>query len=283
MKGILFLCVANSARSQMAEALARRLFGGRVRVQSAGSRPSRVNPCAIDVLEELGITIDDQYSKSVDAIDPASVDRVVTLCAEEVCPLWLGSATRLHWPLPDPATSDPSVSADALRARFRDARDEILRRLVELAATMLPEGVTLAAARTGDAGAVQTLLGQNGLPLDGVLEQLASGYVVARRGDAILGVAGLERHGDAGVLRSVAVDAASRGSGLGLALTANRLVEARRQGLSQVFLLTTTAAELYPRFGFRPFVRSAVPPAVAQCAEFATVCPASATCLALRV
>lgn len=128
MTSILFLCVANSARSQMAEGLARRLFLG-FRIQSAGSHPSRVNPLAIEVLAELGIDASGHASKSVEDIDPASVELVITLCAEEVCPLFLGRAERLHWPIPDPASDDPALTVDDLRTRFRTGRDEIHRRL----------------------------------------------------------------------------------------------------------------------------------------------------------
>src|SRR5262245_22815344 len=125
---LLFLCVANSARSQMAEGLARTLFGSLVRVQSAGSAPSCVNPHAIDVMREIGIGITGQRSKSVDAIDPASIDAVITLCAEEVCPVWPGAFARMHWPLPDPA-SKPDASAATVAARFRRVRDELRSRL----------------------------------------------------------------------------------------------------------------------------------------------------------
>lgn len=128
IRSILFLCVANSARSQMAEGLARRLFPG-LTVQSAGSRPSRVNPYALEVLAEVGLDLSSHTSKSVQTIDPATVDLVITLCAEEVCPAFLGTAERLHWPLPDPASDDPSLTPDQLRERFRAARDEIQRRL----------------------------------------------------------------------------------------------------------------------------------------------------------
>jgi arsenate reductase len=124
-RGILFLCVANSARSQMAEGLARRRFGDRVRVQSAGSEPSTVNPCALDVMAELGIDLGSHHSKSVQSIDPATVDVVITLCAEEVCPVFLGGARRLHWPIPDPASKDASLTRDELLARFREARDTL--------------------------------------------------------------------------------------------------------------------------------------------------------------
>jgi arsenate reductase len=125
----LFLCVANSARSQMAEGLARSLLGERVRVQSAGSRPSGLNPCAVEAMAELGIDIAAQASKSVDSIDPHDVDAVITLCAEEVCPVFLGNARRLHWPLSDPASDDPALTHEQKLERFRSARDEIRRRI----------------------------------------------------------------------------------------------------------------------------------------------------------
>ena len=126
---VLFLCVANSARSQMAEGLARDLFGDGVRVQSAGSAPSRVNPFAVQAMAELGIDLSTHASKSVDTIDPATVDLVITLCAEEVCPVFLSDARRLHWPLPDPDRKHEQLSDDERLAYFRAARDEIQRRL----------------------------------------------------------------------------------------------------------------------------------------------------------
>jgi len=125
---ILFLCVANSARSQLGEGLARQLFPG-LSLQSAGSRPSRVNPYAIEALAELGIDASEHASKSVADIDPTTVGLVITLCAEEVCPAFLGRAERLHWPIPDPASDDPALTPEELRTRFRAARDEIRRRL----------------------------------------------------------------------------------------------------------------------------------------------------------
>jgi len=127
---LLFLCVANSARSQMAEGLARMRFGAAV--QSAGSQPSSVNPYAIEVMREIGADISSHTSKSVETIDAASVDTVITLCAEEVCPVFLGGARRLHWPIPDPASRDPLPREEMLR-RFREARDAIRARLEELA------------------------------------------------------------------------------------------------------------------------------------------------------
>ena len=136
MKRILFLCVANSARSQMAEGLARNMFGRDVEVLSAGSRPSKVNPYAIEAMSEIGIDVSGQRSKSVDDLDAASVDVVITLCAEEVCPILPGRVQRLHWPIPDPATDDPNVSPEELRERFLSARDAIQKRISEFTATL---------------------------------------------------------------------------------------------------------------------------------------------------
>jgi arsenate reductase (thioredoxin) len=130
VKGLLFLCVANSARSQIAEGLARQLFGDGAAVQSAGSQPSRVNPYAIEVMREVGVDLSGHTSKSVDSIDPGSVDTVITLCAEEVCPVFLSSARRVHWPIPDPA--GPDLPRDEMLQRFRQARDTIRAKLEEL-------------------------------------------------------------------------------------------------------------------------------------------------------
>lgn len=126
-KHILFLCVANSARSQMAEGIARALAPEGVRVSSAGSRPSRVNPLAIRALDEIGIDLRGHHSKGVDTISPEGVEAVVTLCAEEVCPLFLGKAKRVHWGLPDPAGAG-KTDEEQLQA-FRSVRDELRRRL----------------------------------------------------------------------------------------------------------------------------------------------------------
>jgi arsenate reductase len=111
----------------MAEGIARSLAPPDVTVSSAGSRPSRVNPLAIRALDEIGIDIRSHWSKSVDGISPAGVDAVITLCAEEVCPVFLGKAHRVHWALPDPAGA-AGGEEEQLQA-FRSVRDELRRRL----------------------------------------------------------------------------------------------------------------------------------------------------------
>ena len=127
MKGILFLCVANSARSQVAEGIARSIAPAGIRIWSAGSHPTRVRPEAVQVLREVGIDASQHYSKSVKDIPANDIDTVITLCTEEECPLFLGRAERLHWRLPDPAavTGSEEERLDA----FRATRDEIRRRL----------------------------------------------------------------------------------------------------------------------------------------------------------
>ena len=135
MRGVLFLCVANSARSQMAEGLARKLFPPEVKVWSAGSSPTRVRPEAISVLGEIGIDISTHRSKAVGEIPAAEVDTVVTLCGEEECPVFLGKAERFHWGLPDPAANDPAAAPEQVLARFRAVRDELRDRITKLAET----------------------------------------------------------------------------------------------------------------------------------------------------
>ena len=124
-KGILFLCVANSARSQLAEGIARSLFDGDLDVQSAGSEPTSIRPEAVQVLREIDIDVGSQHSKSVQSIAPETVEVVITLCAEEVCPVFLGGAIHMHWGLSDPAAIEGSGRLDA----FRTTRDELVRRL----------------------------------------------------------------------------------------------------------------------------------------------------------
>ena len=131
---ILFLCVANSARSQMAEGLARAMLPGTVEVASAGSAPGQLNPLAVEALSEVGIDISGHRSKPLEDVAPDTADLIVTLCAEEVCPFVPGAVRRLHWPI-----ADPSAAGDI--AAFRTARDQIKARIEVLARLLdLPEG-----------------------------------------------------------------------------------------------------------------------------------------------
>ena len=127
---ILFLCVANSARSQMAEGLARSLFDPGISVASAGSAPSRVNPFAIRAMLNAGIDISHQRSKTIDEALTPDVDLIITLCAEEVCPVVPGKTKKEHWPLPDPAAK--TGSDEEILAAFEYTLTQIKNRLVEL-------------------------------------------------------------------------------------------------------------------------------------------------------
>jgi arsenate reductase len=123
---ILFLCVANSARSQLAEGIARRMAPQGVTISSAGSEPSFVRPQAVLVMSEIGIDNSHHVSIGIDEVE-RPVDAVITLCAEEVCPVWLEDAWRAHWGLPDPAGAG-STEEEELDA-FRAVRDELQLRL----------------------------------------------------------------------------------------------------------------------------------------------------------
>jgi arsenate reductase len=130
MKGILFLCVANSARSQMAEGIARSFAPSGVKIWSAGSRPTTVRPEAIAVLQEIGIDISGHRSKSVAEIPASEVDTVITLCGEEECPVFLGKARRLHWGLTDPTAA--AGNEENRMTAFREIRDELRQRIESL-------------------------------------------------------------------------------------------------------------------------------------------------------
>jgi len=129
---VLFLCTGNSARSQMAEGLLRDIAGDRFEVFSAGTRPAGLNPNAVTAMAEIGIDISRYRSKSVDDFAGQQFDLVITVCdnAKESCPIFPGTASRLHHSFVDPA----AASTDQQLPVFRKVRDEIsvwLRQLVE--------------------------------------------------------------------------------------------------------------------------------------------------------
>jgi len=126
-RGILFLCVANSARSQIAEGIGNRLAPADVEIYSAGASPSRISSYAIRVLAEIGIDATHQYSKPIEAIPLERIGTVITLCAEQVCPTVPPRVQRLHWPIADP--SGMSVLEADVLVGYRRVRDELWSRL----------------------------------------------------------------------------------------------------------------------------------------------------------
>jgi arsenate reductase len=126
---VLFLCTHNSARSQMAEGMLRNLAEGRFEVHSAGTEATRLRPQAMKVMDEIGIDISGQESKTLDRYLGDPFDYVITVCdeANEACPFFPGAKNRLHWSFEDP--SQATGSEDERLAVFRRVRDEIRERI----------------------------------------------------------------------------------------------------------------------------------------------------------
>jgi amino-acid N-acetyltransferase len=127
-----------------------------------------------------------------------------------------------------------------------------------------------------DLPTIERVLRAADLPVDGVGAALAQ-FVVADDGGGVIGAAGLEWHGDHALLRSVAVDPAGRGTGVGRQLVAELAGRAAARGVDGVFLLTTTAEGYFARLGFTTIERADAPPAIQRSAEFASICPGDAT------
>lgn len=128
---ILFLCVGNSARSQIAEGLAKEMFPSDFDIKSAGSSPAGyIHEEAINTMKEKGIDISNQSSKSFKDLDNdflSKLDFIITLCAEEVCPILSNNAKKIHWPNHDPAIK--RVHVNQQKKLFRDTRDNIFNML----------------------------------------------------------------------------------------------------------------------------------------------------------
>ena len=133
-KRIMFVCTGNSARSQMAEGLARALGRGQVEVFSAGLEPKGVHPLAVEAMREIGIDISSQTSKLIDPDLVRQMDVVVTLCgdAKDRCPVLPPGTVHIHWPLPDPAAAE-GTEAEVKQAfrEVRDALQELISALLE--------------------------------------------------------------------------------------------------------------------------------------------------------
>jgi arsenate reductase (thioredoxin) len=126
---VLFLCTHNSARSQMAEGLLRHLSGDGFEAMSAGTEATHVRPLAVRAMEEVGIDISGQESKTLERYLGEPFDYVITVCddANEACPLFPGAKSRLHWSLPDP--SQAGGSEEDRLAVFRSVRNELRSRI----------------------------------------------------------------------------------------------------------------------------------------------------------
>ncbi len=137
-------------------------------------------------------------------------------------------------------------------------------------------------ATASDYDRVAALLVANGLPLDGVPPSLAGFVVAIADGGELAGVAGIENCGPHGLLRSAAVDASYRGLGVGARLVTKVIEDATNRGTQSLYLLTTTAEDYFPAFGFEVVIRTDVPDEIRATGEFTTACPASATVMRRR-
>jgi arsenate reductase len=126
---VLFLCTHNSARSQMAEGLLRNAAGDRFEAHSAGTEATRVRPLAIRAMDELGIDISKQTSKTLDPYVDQKFDYVITVCddANESCPIFPNAVHRIHWSLPDPSTA--TGTEEQQLAVYRTVREELRTRI----------------------------------------------------------------------------------------------------------------------------------------------------------
>ena len=134
MTRVLFICIHNSARSQMGEAYLKNLGGSAFEVESAGIEPGRLNPRVVKALREDGIDISTKSTQSVFdlAASGRSFDFIIAVCSKEAaerCPIFPGKGVRLHWPFPDPSTF--TGSDDEIMAHVREVRDAIKERVRE--------------------------------------------------------------------------------------------------------------------------------------------------------
>jgi arsenate reductase len=279
---VLFACVHNAGRSQMAAAWLRQLGSPRVRALSAGTQPGvRVHPEVVAAMNEVGIDLAQGTPRFLSEELARSASLLVTMGCEEACPVVPGLA-REDWPLEDPKGKPI--------ARVREIRDEIRARVVNLLERRgwsAPQGgasqFVVEAATASDVEAVSSLLQLAQLPTAGLGDQFPSAYALVRESSRVLGVAGLEVYGDVGLLRSVAVQPALRSRGLGRQLVEERLQRAAQQDLTAVYLLTTNAAGFFRNLAFTVAAREAVPAELAASPEFAFACAVSAACLVRKL
>lgn len=147
---------------------------------------------------------------------------------------------------------------------------------------MRTDTMTIASASAADLPVVLALLERCALPTDGLADHIDE-TLVARDVDGVVGSVALEVYQDGALLRSVAVDPAARGTGLGVRLTEAAIERARGRGIAALYLLTTTAERFFPKFGFETITRADVPAAVQQSVEFLSACPATAIVMRKRL
>lgn len=275
MRTFLFACVQNAGRSQMAAAFFRELADpSKARAISAGTQPGdRVHPVVVQAMSEVGIRLEGAKPQKLTPELAQGVEMLITMGCGDDCPFVPG-LRREDWPLPDPK----GLPIEQVRA----VRDQIRQRVREFVETeqLGKANIAIRPAIAAEEAAVSNLLLTAGLVALDPTAQFGPQYAVAVAGDGVLvGVAGMERHGSNGLLRSVAVAKEMQRQRIGKLLTSDRLRWAEEHGLHSVFLLTTTARDYWKQFGFTEIDRAAAPPEIQGSHEWSSACPATATAM----
>jgi N-acetylglutamate synthase-like GNAT family acetyltransferase/protein-tyrosine-phosphatase len=281
---VLFVCVENAGRSQMAEGFAK--ANGLV-ASSAGTVPAeKVNPIVVEAMKERGITLSVKPRLLTQEMIRMA-DLVVTMgCSvEEVCPASVIQQIQkklVDWHIEDPK-GKPLEEVRKIRTQIENKVIELKGQAdTEKMKAEYPEAATIGAAKQDDLPHIFALLDECNLPKEGLDPHLST-TVVARNGHQLVGCAGLELYEEFALLRSVAVRTAFRGRTLGVRLTKAALDVARRHHVKTVFLLTDTAGAFFSKLGFASVPRSGVPQKVRQSVEFTTLCPDTATVMSISV
>jgi amino-acid N-acetyltransferase len=147
---------------------------------------------------------------------------------------------------------------------------------------VIHDPLTFRVAKPADISIIVKLLQENGLPSEDISEKLDC-MILALQHDLLAGIGGLEVHGEYGLLRSIVTTERFRGLGFGKRLVEYLLVMARERGVDRVYLLTTTADQYFAKIGFEQAERSDVPSEIQATSEFATLCPADASCMMMKL
>jgi arsenate reductase len=278
MKIVLFACVHNAGRSQMAAAIFNQLANpARARAISAGTDPGeQVHPEVVVAMREVGVDVSNIRPQKLTTALAKDAALLVTMGCGESCPVVPG-LERDDWPLEDPKGKPPE--------RVREIRDEVRKRVRALLVRRgwaMPVGQDLCDSRPDDDVQLRTFLETVGLPADDV-ETGRQEYLLAREGQRIVGCVGLEVMGPDALARSLAVAQDRRGLGLGRRLLDAAIQRAVTRGIETLYALTTTAEAYAAARGFERIPRSEVPEAIACLAQFQALCPATAACMRLTL
>ncbi len=277
MTTVLFACVHNAGRSQMAAAIFNQLADPNVaQAVSAGTDPGeRVHPEVVAVMREVGVDLSAVRPQKLTGALAREAALLVTMGCGEACPVVPG-VERADWPLEDPKGKSPE--------RVREIRDEVRRRVRALVlgrGWARQVGRDIRPSRLEDDAQLRAFLVSAGLPADDV-ETGRQAFLLACEGQRIVGSVGLESVATDALVRSLAVAADRRGLGLGTKLLESAIVRAQGDGVTSLYALTTTAEAFAAAHGFVTIARSEVPGAIAALPQFRALCPVTAVCMRRR-